>query len=318
MRRAWSTCSSRLPAGVEDRRLRETLRGVAHGETVTVLVEVGEHRIGRNPARPYRVVVEGGGQTFELVYFRPKGDWIQRALPPGGRRIVSGRIEFYDGRLQMPHPELVLAEDEAATLRPWEPVYPLTQGLTQRTVARAVATALTRLPSLPEWIAPAMLAERHWPAWADALRAAHAPEGPGALSPADPARQRLAYDELLSHQLALQLVRARMKRRRGRANAGDGRLRVRALAAFGHSPTGAQGARDRRDRRRHGLAHAHDAPAARRCRLGQDAGRAGRHAGGGRGGRAGRADGADRDPRAPARRRPGTAGRAGRRPPDCC
>ena len=229
-----------LPSGVEDRRLRPSLHGVAAGETVTVLVEVGEHRPGHSPTRPYRVVVEGGGVTFELVYFRPKGDWLARSLPPGARRIVSGRVEFYDGRLQMPHPELVLAEDEAGTLRPWEPVYPLTQGLTQRTVARAVAGALARLPDLPEWIAPDMLARREWAGWADALRAAHAPGGPGALSPADPARQRLAYDELLSHQLALQLVRARMKRGRGRANAGDGRLRAKALDAFGHPPTGAQ------------------------------------------------------------------------------
>jgi ATP-dependent DNA helicase RecG len=229
-----------LPSGVEDRRLRDSLRGVAQGETVTVLVEIGEHRPARSPTRPYRIVVEGGGQTFELVYFRPKGDWLARSLPSGARRIVSGRVEFYDGRLQMPHPELVLAEDEAATLRPWEPVYPLTQGLTQRTLARAVAAALARLPPLPEWIAPAILAKREWPAWAEALRGAHAPDGPRALSPADPARQRLAYDELLSHQLALQLVRARMKRGRGRVNAGDGRLRAMALAEFGHAPTGAQ------------------------------------------------------------------------------
>jgi ATP-dependent DNA helicase RecG len=228
-----------LPTGVEDRRLRETLHGVAAGETVTVLVRVGEHRPGRGAA-PYRVVVTGGGVTFELLWFRPKREWLERSLPPGARRIVSGRVEFYDGRLQMPHPDLVLAENEAETLRPWEPVYPLTQGLTQRMVARAVAGALARLPELPEWIAPAILKQRGWPGWSHAIRAAHAPEGPQALSPADPARQRLAYDELLSHQLALQLVRARMKRPRGRPNVGEGSLRAKALAAFGHAPTDAQ------------------------------------------------------------------------------
>ncbi len=229
-----------LPAGIEDRRLRDSLHGVAHGETVTVLIEVGEHRPGRSQTAPWRVVVAGGGTTFELVYFRPRRDWLERALPPGARRIVSGRVEFYDGRLQMPHPELVLAEDEAATLRPWEPVYPLTHGLTQRSVGRAVTGALDRLPDLPEWVAPAILAQRRWPGWAEAIRAAHAPDGPPSLSPANPARQRLAYDELLSHQLALQLVRARMKRSRGRPNAGDGGLRAATLAAFGHDPTGAQ------------------------------------------------------------------------------
>jgi ATP-dependent DNA helicase RecG len=103
-----------------------------------------------------------------------------------------------------------------------------------------MAAAIARLPNLPEWLDQSVTGERGWPGWADAVRQCHAPDGPKALSPADAARQRLAYDELLSHQLALQLVRARMKRGKGRANHGDGRLCRRALDVFGYSPTGAQ------------------------------------------------------------------------------
>lgn len=228
-----------LPTGVEDRRLRETLSGIVPGETVTVLAEIREHRAGRGNA-PYRVITVAKGGTLELVYFRPRGQYLENLLPIGGRRIISGRVELYDGRWQMPHPDLVLAEREADKLQPWEPIYPLTQGLTRRVVARAVEAAIERMPELPEWIGNSVLTSRKWPGWTEAIRAAHAPEGREALSPANPARQRLAYDELLSHQLALQLVRARMKRQRGRPNAGNGAMREKALAAFGHPLTGAQ------------------------------------------------------------------------------
>ncbi|MEM1162618.1 MAG: ATP-dependent DNA helicase RecG [Pseudomonadota bacterium] len=229
-----------LPTGVEDRRLRDNLHGLRSGETATVLAEIVEHRPGRTASQPYRVLAEGGGTVFTLIYFRAKRDWIEKLLPVGQRRILSGKVEFYDGHLQMPHPDLVLRESDADSLSPWEPVYPLTQGLYQRNVDKAMAGALPKLPDLGEWISPAVLHDRHWPGWSTAIRLAHAPDGAEALSPGNPARQRLAYDELLSHQLALQLVRARMKRGKGRVNTGDGALRDRALAAFGHAPTGAQ------------------------------------------------------------------------------
>ncbi|HUF86655.1 MAG TPA: ATP-dependent DNA helicase RecG [Thermohalobaculum sp.] len=229
-----------LPNGVIDRRLRESLAGVDPSQVVTVLAQVGEHYPPRRKSGPYRVHVQGGGSWFELVFFHARGDWLARTLPPGARRVISGRVEFYDGRLQMPHPDLILSEDEAGTLEPFEPVYPLTEGLTQRAVARAVAGALTKLPELPEWLDPKMRAERGWPAWAEALREAHRPASTQALSYAAPARQRLAYDELLSHQLALQIARARMRRGKGRPSAGDGALRTRAEAAFAYAPTAAQ------------------------------------------------------------------------------
>ncbi|MEM7059569.1 MAG: ATP-dependent DNA helicase RecG [Pseudomonadota bacterium] len=229
-----------LPGGVEDRRLRADLMGVQSGEMVTVAIDVLEHRPGRTATQPHRIVVEGGGQGFELIYFRAKRDWLERSFPTGGRRVVSGRVEFYDGRLQMPHPDMVISEAEAETLPPWQPVYPLTQGLTQRVIGRAAKAALKNLPDLEEWIGDTVLQERKWPGWDTALRLAHNPDGPSALAPGNAARQRLAYDELLSHQMALQLARSRMKRSYGQVNAGTGTLRAKALAAFGHTPTGAQ------------------------------------------------------------------------------
>ncbi|HSF95123.1 MAG TPA: ATP-dependent DNA helicase RecG, partial [Thermohalobaculum sp.] len=229
-----------LPHGVVDRRLRDSLVGVDPGQVVTVAVTVGEHYAPRARGRPYRVHVQGGGIYFELVFFHAKAEWLARTLPPGGRRIVSGKAEFFDGRLQMAHPDLILSEDEAGTLLPFEPVYPLTQGLTQRAIGRAMAGALPKAPDLPEWLDPAIKAQRGWPGWAEALQAVHHPKSLESLSYGAPPRQRLAYDELLSHQLALQIARTRMRRGKGQVSTGDGALRAKATAAFGYTPTGAQ------------------------------------------------------------------------------
>src|ERR1700732_4113866 len=113
-----------------------------------------------------------------------------------------------------------------------EPVYPLTAGLSPRVVRKAVGEALDRLPALPEWIDSALRERRGWPGWGEAVRQAHAPETEADLSPTTPARERLAYDEILASQLAVALVRARRRRRPGRVLAGTGRLQTPADAAL--------------------------------------------------------------------------------------
>ena len=228
------------PQGLIDRRLRPSLSGVADGEVATVEVEIGVHHPPRSRGKPYRIAARDAETEFMLVWFHPRDDWLRYAAPIGARRIVSGKVEIFDGVRQMTHPDHLMTAAEAAALPPFEPVYPLTQGLGQRAVARAAQAALERAPVLPEWLDPAFKAARGWPDWRDAVRALHAPDGAAALAPEAPARARLAYDELLSHQLTLALARAKVKRGKGRPSVGDGALRARALAALPFAPTGAQ------------------------------------------------------------------------------
>ncbi|MEM1343686.1 MAG: ATP-dependent DNA helicase RecG [Pseudomonadota bacterium] len=228
------------PTGVVDRRLRESLIGAEPGQVATVLATLGEHRPGRTRSAPYRILAEGGGVTFEIVHFRAHAEWMAKTYPEGARRVLSGKLDMFEGRWQMPHPDLVLDEREAGDLRPFEPVYPLIQGLTQRGVARGVAAALARLPELPEWLPERLLKAEGWPAWGAALQALHTPDGPALRAPSNPVWGRLAFDELFSHQLALNLARARARKGRGHTNIGDGRCLARAARAFGYSPTGAQ------------------------------------------------------------------------------
>ena len=229
-----------LPHSGVDRSRKASLRDVNLPATVTVEVEVGLHFPPPSHGRPYRIMVRDAKLDFILVYFHAKGDFLQALLPTGQRRIVSGKVELFDGVAQMPHPDHVLRVEEAAQLPLYEPVYPLVAGITQKLVAKGVAASLERTPDLPEWIDPGQLARENWPGWRGAVVAAHAPQGPQDLIPTHPARQRLAYDELFAHQLTLALARASLRRGKGLSSTGTGLLQARVLASLPYPLTGAQ------------------------------------------------------------------------------
>ena len=228
-----------LPSGIVDRRASPPIKELQADQIVTLAVRVEAHQPGRGP-RPYRVICADATGRLTLIYFSVKGDYLTRLLPVGSERVVSGRVEFYNRAPQIAHPDLVLRPDELDRLKPIEPVYPLTAGLAPRVVQRAVAAALERVRDLPEWIDPALAQRRMWPAWAEAVRRVHSPTGEADLSPTDPVRERLAYDEVLASQLAVALVRARRRHQKGRAIPASRALTGPVEAALGFALTGAQ------------------------------------------------------------------------------
>lgn len=231
-----------LPTGIIDRRFRPPVSEVKDGEIATLAVTVGLHvpPPPRNNRVPYRVWVSDGTGEMSLVFFRARADYIQKMLPEGQKRLISGKVDFYQGQPQMTHPDHIVAPENEKDMPLIEAVYPLTQGLTQKQVQKAAANALTKAPALAEWLDPAWKAKNAWPDWQEAIKAAHAPESEADLAPEAPARARLAYDELLSNQLALALVRLRMRARAGRPVKGDGRLRAKVEKVLPFALTGAQ------------------------------------------------------------------------------
>ncbi len=229
-----------LPHSGVDRARKSSVREVTLPATVTVEVEVGGHFPPRAKGKPYRVMVRDAGLEFQLVFFHARGDFLQGLLPTGQRRLVSGRIELFDGIAQMVHPDHVLRPEDAAELPEYEPVYPLAAGVTQKLVIKGVAGALARCPAMPEWIDPALKAREGWPDWRGAVEAAHAPEGPAAIALTNPARQRLAYDELFAHQLTLSLARAALRRGKGMSSRGTGVMQGKVLQTLPYTQTAAQ------------------------------------------------------------------------------
>ncbi|NUB43298.1 ATP-dependent DNA helicase RecG [Fertoebacter nigrum] len=229
-----------LPHSGVDRARKASVRDITPPATVTVEVTVGSHFPARRKGGPARVMVRDAALEFQLIFFHARGDYLEKLLPTGQRRLISGRVEIFDGVAQMVHPDHVLRLEEAGDLPPYEPVYPLAAGLTQKVVARAAAAAVTRAPALPEWIDAGQMAREGWLGWQAAVQAAHAPLGAADLAATAPARQRLAYDEFFAHQLTLALARASLRRGKGVASRGNGALRAQVLASLPYAPTAAQ------------------------------------------------------------------------------
>ncbi|MEE8535100.1 MAG: ATP-dependent DNA helicase RecG [Kiloniellales bacterium] len=222
-----------LPQGLIDRRYAPKLAEAEPGRIATLTLRIGEHRPASAHRRPYRVIGHDDSGEIDLVFFHARPDYLAKILPEGQLRMVSGRVEVFQNRLQMTHPDHIGTLEEQARLKTVEPVYPLTAGLSLKMVGKAVRAALERVPeALPEWADPALVKQRGWRPWRESLMAAHGPEGPGDLALDTPARCRLAYDELLANQLALALIRAHQRRQKGRALRGDGRLRARVIEAL--------------------------------------------------------------------------------------
>ena len=237
-----------LPLGIVDRALTPRIADARIGELATLEVTVTEHRRGgprrgaRGPLPRIWWRIHSG--ALELVYFNADPAYLKRLLPEGSRRLISGKLAAYDGWLQMPHPDHVVAVDDTkggtAKLPLLEPIYPLTAGLTNTSLRKSLAEALTRLPALPEWIDKAWREQNAWPSFADALCRMHAPESAADLETAAPARMRLAYDELLANQLALAVIRQRLRRSAGRPLTSPGKIRQAILSKLPFKLTGAQ------------------------------------------------------------------------------
>lgn len=231
-----------LPSGIVDRRHRAKIAELPQSGIVTVEVTVGHHRPPppRNTRVPYRVEVHDDTGSLTLVFFHAFVDHLKRILPEGERRFISGNVEWYGGDPQIAHPDHIVSQEEFDRLPLIEPVYPLTEGVAGKILARAIRESLAKLPVLPEWQDGELLRRQHWTGFADALRSLHLPPENVPPSPEHPARRRLAYDELLANQLALLLTRTHMKRASGRRQPGTGTIRTKIIEKLPYSLTGSQ------------------------------------------------------------------------------
>lgn len=230
------------PTGVIDRRATPSITDATAGTIVTLNVRVLKHAPPPRGNRriPYKVRCEDDSGEIDLIFFRAQQKYLEQQLPVGEERTISGRIERYGEALQMAHPDYIIAPDKRDELPMMEPVYPLTAGLTGKVVVKATRQALDRVPDVLEWQEPNWLKSRHWPPFSEALQQVHRPTESDHISSAGPARQRLAFDELLAMQLALGLVRANYKTQQGRSVVGTGLLATQIKDALPFTLTPSQ------------------------------------------------------------------------------
>ena len=229
------------PISVVDRSFQPNIADAPPGRILTLKVKVDRHDAPPKGRRlPYKIICSDETGFLTLVFFHARADYLQKTLPEGSTRLISGKIEEYKGGRQMAHPDYIVDPKSADAMPLFEPVYPLTAGLTANVMRKAVQQALKRAPALEEWLNPAYLKQQDWAGWNEALGELHAPKNVENLSLKTLTRQRLAYDELLANQLALVLIRKARVRSRGRAIKGDGRKRAMVAKALPFAMTGGQ------------------------------------------------------------------------------
>ncbi|WP_309084534.1 ATP-dependent DNA helicase RecG [Chelativorans sp.] len=231
-----------LPHSLIDRTNRPEMAHAPQGAIVTLKLTVDRHQPPPRGKRnvPYRVFAFDETGQIALTFFHAHQAYLEKQLPVGGEVLVSGRMEWFNGRPSMVHPDYIVPVSEADSLPPLEPVYPLTAGLSPKILRRAIGQALARLPDLPEWQDEDLKTRLGLPPFRAALERLHNPESIEEISPEGASWRRIAYDELLASQLSLALVRGRTRKLSGRPLKGDGLLAARIRKALPYSLTPSQ------------------------------------------------------------------------------
>lgn len=231
------------PSSLIDRSNRPGIAGALQGDVATFLITVGRHSPGKTRSQPYRIRVYDGTGEMTLVFFKAYGSTLERQFPEGAQKLISGKVEVYNAQAQMSHPDYVLDPDQSDDLPNFEPVYPLTAGLSPKIARKSVWSALKTVSlgqTLPEWIDPHFLKQNEWPSFNEAILRLHQPSHIIDASPSAPPLKRLAYDELLAKQVAMALVRERNRTLKGEALTAKGEYVEDVLRASPFAPTGAQ------------------------------------------------------------------------------
>ena len=229
-----------LPVSLVDRTYNEPLINAKDGKIWTGIVTITEHVPPQTKKHPYRIYCTDGTAELVLVFFKVYADSIEKNYPLGGKRAISGKLEYFNGMWQMSHPDYSVSPELLPQIMRLEPVYPLTAGVTNKMICRLVEEGLRNVPTLPEWLSPDSLGDLEYIDFKSALYRVHHPKNPADLLPSSTARRRLAYDEILSNQLALALIRQKVRAQNGRAFIGTGELYKKAIENLPFKLTSAQ------------------------------------------------------------------------------
>jgi ATP-dependent DNA helicase RecG len=230
------------PHSLIDRRNKPGITRAPQGAIVTITGSVDRHQAppNRKSNVPYRVFLHDETGELTLVFFRGQSTWLEKQLPLDEEVTVSGKIDWFNGRASMVHPDYIVKASDAQNLPLVEPIYPLTAGLAPKTLRKTIQAALQRTPEMPEWIDLTLTEKQGFPSIRDSFHMLHEPRDPSDIDPQAPARRRLAYDEFLAGQLSLALVRQRLRKVAGKPVHATGILSSQILQALPFSPTQSQ------------------------------------------------------------------------------
>ena len=230
-----------FPSQTETRMYLPSLKHAKNGKLSTMVLTVGSHAPGKSLRHPYCVYCRDQHDVISLVFFRPPPrEYLHKMLPEGSTRLVSGFVDKNFGVWQMVHPDHIGDPKELEAWSGERPIYPLTTGLHKKSLTKIIHAALSKIPDLPEWLPEETLKKHSWSSWKDSIAFCHTPQSMADTEPTTPARQRLAFDELLAYQLTLKLVKGHQAHQPGAILKGDKTLQKKLLESLPFSLTKGQ------------------------------------------------------------------------------
>jgi len=229
-----------LPHNTVDRTYSPLLINAKVGKICTVKVKITEHILPKTKNQPYKIICTDGTDNLSLIFFKSYQESLQKNLPVGEERIISGKLDAFNGNLQMNHPDYIGRVEEIDNIKGIEPVYPLTAGISNKMMRKYIQSALSFLPNLPEWQDERFIQTNKFSSFYQSLLQIHNPQTNEDIGINSPLRRRLAYDELLANQLALAFVRQKVKKQYGRSTIGTQILQNKILSSCPFSLTDSQ------------------------------------------------------------------------------
>ncbi len=229
-----------LPYNLIDRTYSCQINKIETGKIWTGLVTINEHIEPKTKKQPYRIICSDETGDIILNFFKYYKDSLKKQLPVCSKKIISGKTEFFNGQIQISHPDYISDQSNADFIKTIEPVYPLTSGVSNKMMRTLMYQALLKLPDFDEWLDEKFKKEQNFLTFKESLMKVHNPVSADDLNPTSKVRQRLAYDELLANQLTLSLARRYHKKKEGRSICSKGLLKEKLLKILGFELTSAQ------------------------------------------------------------------------------
>lgn len=195
------------PSKIENISICPRLFEVQNDELVILKVKVEKHVKPEKSRQPYKVVCYTLTGYLNLVFFKIFPSQISK-MAVGKELAVMGRLQKVMGENQISHPQEILPVDEIEKLSKKDVVYPLTYGLTNKFLVQKIKEVLSKISDNDdEWIDENLKKQFNWPSFFGALKNIHNPQSSDDFFPSNISRKRLAFDELLSWQLAVLLAK---------------------------------------------------------------------------------------------------------------
>ena len=211
------------PIAYIDRRNSPKIKDLSNNSIVTLILKVDGHTPSFNKRMPYKITCSDDTGQLNIVYFNLRGPYLKKMFPIGSKKVVSGKVEEFNGIFQMTHPQHIADESNLDSVKKIECVYPLTAGISSKIIQKSINSSLAIIDDLPEWIPTDYLKKNNWTSWKKSIYEIH---NPNELKEdkEDIYLNRLVFDELLSQQLTVRLIKNKISKLKGNTIKPNGSL----------------------------------------------------------------------------------------------